>query len=389
LSVFSGGGLWTWLKDYCRSALRPRAPFLAPDKRSLAPIPNEASFAIIGDWGTGTEEAARIAALVEKHKPDYTIHLGDVYYVGNKEFILANCCGIRQRNGYDPVKWPRGRRGSFAMNGNHEAYARDGAYFWWISTYLDQPSSCFFLYNDHWCVLGLDTGYHSEGIPLISWLAERLGWKWLMPSCKLPRPALIWLEETVRPYLTRERGLILLTHHQPCSAFDNEYPDCARQLSNIEGIAGRQVLWFWGHEHRLAAYDFMAAEQIRAYGRCLGHGGMPVERGAPVKTGRENRRLLFYDDRSYDAEHGDVVNDDAPERQTHFGVNGYATLTLRGTQAKMIYVDVSGAEIAAESWTVQQGKVIQGQSVAFGRAVRLQGARMVAAPSAHAQENEW
>jgi len=37
--------------------------------------------AIAGDWGTGTNEAYRVAAGISAFTPDYTIHLGDVYYV--------------------------------------------------------------------------------------------------------------------------------------------------------------------------------------------------------------------------------------------------------------------------------------------------------------------
>jgi hypothetical protein len=37
---------------------------------------------IAGDWGTGTDEARIVAAAMEKSEADFTIHLGDVYYVG-------------------------------------------------------------------------------------------------------------------------------------------------------------------------------------------------------------------------------------------------------------------------------------------------------------------
>ena len=43
----------------------------------------EIRIALAGDWGTGTDEAAQVAALIEAWRPHYSIHLGDIYYVGD------------------------------------------------------------------------------------------------------------------------------------------------------------------------------------------------------------------------------------------------------------------------------------------------------------------
>ncbi|MBV9761185.1 MAG: hypothetical protein JO340_11525 [Acidobacteriaceae bacterium] len=45
---------------------------------------------IAGDWGTGTQEADTIAGLIANKDSDYTIHLGDVYYVGDDDEIQEN-----------------------------------------------------------------------------------------------------------------------------------------------------------------------------------------------------------------------------------------------------------------------------------------------------------
>jgi hypothetical protein len=49
----------------------------------IYPIDDRAKISIAGDWGTGTDEARIVAATMEKSDPDFTIHLGDVYYVGD------------------------------------------------------------------------------------------------------------------------------------------------------------------------------------------------------------------------------------------------------------------------------------------------------------------
>ena len=377
LSIFRPSALWHWFKTYSQGVPQELAEFLVPTTSSIVPVGNNCTMAIAGDWGTGTDEAAIIAEHIRRKAADYTIHLGDVYYVGSREFIDENCRDQKQPNGYEPVKWPYGLVRTFAMNGNHEAYARDRAYFKWIQTDLKQPSSCFALYNDNWCVLGLDTGYNSEGIPWIGWLAEHLGWSWLMPSCKIPDPALNWLDTDCQSILTPQKGIVLLTHHQYYSSFDNEYPNAARQLSRVKGFGNRDLLWMWGHEHRFAGYDLYGTEGVRAFGRCLGHGGMPCDRGKPSKLDRGTRPLQFYDDRSYDPDTQDIVRSNARRDQTVFGINGYAVLQFEGATLKVSYRDIADDEVASEAWVNNKGIVAPKTTTKFGRTVELRGTRLV------------
>jgi hypothetical protein len=203
---------------------------------------------------------------VTRHQPDYTIHLGDTYYVGDKKEI---------RNNFLPNAsfWPYGNVGSFALNGNHEMYSNGYGFFDellpWMGLYHSKPvkqkASYFCLENEHWQIIGLDTGYRSVGIPILELLFSKADL----------RPEIIkWLKEELKVE-DSNRGVVLLTHHQHTSAFDKTYPAAARQLAEVFGK--RKVLWFWGHEHRLALYgQFKTDGGITAYGRCIGHGGMPV-----------------------------------------------------------------------------------------------------------------
>jgi len=379
--------LGEFFKNYSLAAIKRRGPFPAPGEASIVQIPDACTMALAGDWGTGTDEAARIADHMKKSDPDYTIHLGDIYYVGSQESIDENCRGRKQRNGYESVRWPMGKHGSFALNGNHEAYARDGAYFKWIQEDLKQPSSCFVLHNQNWCIIGLDTAYNSEGIPWIGWLADYFGWRWFLPSCKIPDAALKWLETEVQPYLTLEKGLILLSHHQYFSSFDNEYRNAAQQLSRINGFANRDLLWFWGHEHRLSAYDIYGNQGIRAFGRCLGHGGMPVERDAPKLT-RQDRPLQFYDWRSYDPDTRRIIQSNAEKDQSTFGVNGYATFEFTGASLKVSCRDINNEEIASEVWGVNRGNVVVQIPTTFGPMVTLQDKKLTSIGAAASKRGQ-
>src|SRR6202035_5285651 len=74
--------------------------------------------------------------------------------------------------------WTRGKVGSFALLGNHEMYAQGIAFFDHLlhtlgsrdrssRNYGGQKARFFCLENDHWRILGLDTGYHSISKPFI------------------------------------------------------------------------------------------------------------------------------------------------------------------------------------------------------------------------------
>jgi hypothetical protein len=56
-------------------------------------IDDRVKISIAGDWGTGTDEARIVAAAMETSEADFTIHLGDVYYVGDSNEVRENFLG--------------------------------------------------------------------------------------------------------------------------------------------------------------------------------------------------------------------------------------------------------------------------------------------------------
>jgi hypothetical protein len=107
----------------------------------------------------------------------------------------------------------------------------------------------------------------------------------------------------------------------------------------------RHVLWFWGHEHRLMIYkEFGLEGGLRAHGRCIGHGGMPVEYPLPAPVD-EMCPVERMDDRLY------FTNEDL-----RLGMNGFARLTLHGpTRAE--YVDLRGDVFFCEDWKTEGGEL--------------------------------
>jgi hypothetical protein len=339
-------GPWVW--QYISHRIGRRYPFQnyqasAPDQGVYTlEGDGETRIALAGDWATGTDEAAAVSELIVAFNPHYSIHLGDVYYVGDKDEAGENFLGIKNRNNdYEPCLWPAGSHGSFALNGNHEMYALGRAYFEEMlptlgltrnGKPLGQKASYFCLENAHWRIIGLDTGYDSIGWPLLEDIFP--------PACALQSEQIEWLRNVVRLRKDDPRGIILLGHHQCYSRYESWYPKQAEQLA--EFISG-PVLWFWGHEHRLAVYEeFVVPGGIRALGRCIGHGGMPVE---PLPAAKYTQCVVeFVDERTYRSDENLTI-----------GFNGYAQLSLRGNQATVRYVDLRGTHIFREIWAVDNG----------------------------------
>jgi hypothetical protein len=189
---------------------------------------------------------------------------------------------------------------------------------------VNQEASYFCLENDYWRIIGLDTGYNSIGIPLLENVIQ--------PSCGLRQEQIDWINDVVQPEKDK-RGIILLSHHQYYSAFEKAYPKAGEQLSSI---IKRPVLWFWGHEHRMTVYN----KYKNVYGRCIGHGGMPVE----IIDTINDLKYAFTDTRLYPNDEGLSI-----------GYNGYVNLVFNGNTLQVNYMDVHGSQVYKENVFVGNG----------------------------------
>ena len=347
--------MWTWIYHYLKSRFGARHPYpdyKSPETGIYRLQKNGSSSIIIGivsDWATGTKEAKEIGLDLGAKKPDYTIHLGDTYYVGTSEEIDAN---------FIHGNWPRGNTASFALLGNHEMYSRGIAFFNKLlpllglrtgdQVYAGQKAGFFCLENDHWRVLGLDTGYHSvtkvPGLEMLPWFAG---------DCRLDPIVMNWLKNTVKlgdP--ADKRGLLILTHHQYITGFEDEseFQATADQLATLIGHE-RPVVWLWGHEHKLSVFEkVQTGNGITAYGRCIGHGGMPIQlkaadfKPSPDKQG--SSKLVAFDRR----QKGVILH-------TPVGHNGYVLAKIDDEVLLLEYRDEKNA-LLKEIWRVDaEGKI--------------------------------
>jgi hypothetical protein len=235
-------------------------------------IPAGASLALVADWGTGAEPAIQLLNLISLQKPDVFVHLGDIYYSGTPaECETAFKALIDAILRHDKPDLP-----TFTLAGNHDMYCGGVGYYELINKLNKKPTTqsasffCLRSSDEKWQLLGLDTGLHdyspfSVG-PTVTYLEE---------------DELAWHCERIREFSGRT---ILLSHHQPFSAFSTigragqdgqQDPTNPHLMKAFEAFKteGRVVGWFWGHEHALSIYKpFKGIER----GRCIGHGAVPV-----------------------------------------------------------------------------------------------------------------
>jgi hypothetical protein len=304
--------------------------------RSSIPSRTSVQIALLSDWASDTEESDTVAHLVARYAPDYSVHLGDVYFVGTPKEIAENFTAPH-------ASWYYGESGSLALSGNHEMYSNGDAYFNQLlpamyiregDVKISQQAGFFCLENEHWRVIGLDTGYTSVGRPFLEVLSP--------PDCHLRREQLDWLRDVVRlgdPADTR--GIVFLSHHPYISAFRDDYFRPGEQLCEVLGEAARPVLWFWGHDHRLVGYRLgQNKSELQAYGRCIGHGGMPVETKLPVGNS-EFGKIIFYDRR---------IRKQVGRHS--LGYNGFVMLELEGASLRAVYRDLEDTRVLEEEWRV-------------------------------------
>lgn len=208
------------------------------------PVKNKLRIALLSDWGTGLYGAPVCSASIEKDgKFDLLLHLGDVYYSGDKDEVEERFIKF----------WPKVSGAmNRALNANHEMYSGGHGYFEIILPAFQQPTSYFALQNDHWIFIGLDTGYTEH---------------------ELHGKQAAWLHEIAAN--AGDRRLVLFSHHQPYSLFERQGQKLVKQIGRL--LDARCIhAWYWGHEHRCVVYE--PHPQWGVLGRCVGHSGFPYFR---------------------------------------------------------------------------------------------------------------
>lgn len=280
------------------------------DKPAHIELAARTKLAVAGDWGTGywrgeASPSYRVAEALRcpEAPPDWTIHLGDVYYAGTESEEGENLTQI----------WPKGRDGVLLLNSNHEMYSGGFPLFQQAMPKLapqQNQTSYWSAANDDWFLLGLDTAYEATDIYLDGNLgSDNAQTRWLQAiSAKIG-----------------SRKLIVLSHHEPVP-FDGSGPTTV--YSQVTGLLGRTPdFWYWGHLHNVIVYKNLPGG---FQGRCVGHGAIPYGNA----RGLEGNSLIEW----YETEN---ANDPDYKQRV---LNGYIELVLDGPSLEERLIGENGEQ---------------------------------------------
>jgi hypothetical protein len=239
---FDTADLGGWIWGRISTLFHSKHSWLKPPKNP-SPLPDNTRIAIFGDWGSGLYGAPVIASSLKRDgRFQFIIHLGDIYYSGKDSEVQDRFLRL----------WPKTNAVSLALNGNHEMYAGGHGYFDLVLKQFGQSASTFWLQNDKWILVGLDTAYVDFDLTSdqVSWLGKIIS-------------------------QAGNRKIILFSHHQPFSLFETDGLALIKKLKSF--LESQKIFaWYWGHEHRCVLFDQLPSWQM--YGRLIGNGGIPQER---------------------------------------------------------------------------------------------------------------
>ncbi|APR80037.1 Hypothetical protein A7982_05384 [Minicystis rosea] len=251
-----------WISSLINYFRSKRVPFrthdasASPDERGsgVVRVADDITITMVGDWGIGNASSSDIARCMRALHPNYTIHLGDVYYSGTPD---------EERERFTFV-WPAGRDGAFALNSNHEMYAGGEGYFEVALAddkfSLQDRCSYFALENSNNIIFGLDSAYPSHA--------------WLYEKGELDEVQLRFLRKHAKRARDAGKRITVLTHHQPINMDGTLVAPLWEQVTNAVGPG--DLSWYWGHIHGAAVFKPKRLHNgVTIHGRCVGHGGIP------------------------------------------------------------------------------------------------------------------
>jgi len=271
-------------------------------------IKPDAKVAIIGDWGTGTEDAIQLLDQLLGHseKPDVILHLGDIYQSCTQQemednFLTPFNNAFKKANYRVPV---------YSIPGNHDYFA-GGQPFYDMLNKINQPLGddylqeasyfCLQATDNSWQFLGADTGINDpDSYPRVSAPAVKsteLQWH----KDKLQRFPGKTFFMTHHPVIEATYSLSHTQHHSlnPMNIsllkqFGSEFAT-ANSKGNID-------LWFWGHDHYFVPFKsgIPYGQTFIPKGRLLGGSARETHDIQKNSHGRIKNQHLFETDSNGD-----------------------------------------------------------------------------------------
>jgi hypothetical protein len=204
--------------------------------------------AVFGDGGYRGLAQQTVFRLIERQHEaapfQAILHLGDTYHGGSDSemfnHLVVPLAELRNRLTAPPL--------AFSLCGNHDIYSGPDGYRGLVAA-LNQPGRYFAIETTAWRIACLDSSMPAAGA--------------LRFEGQLDPEQLSWLVEKQK---NDPKSLVVFTHHMPRSAWEDPCEKLLRQVRALPGL----VAWYWGHEHRAAAYD--ARKGAKFASGCIGNG---------------------------------------------------------------------------------------------------------------------
>ncbi|WP_298902842.1 metallophosphoesterase [uncultured Psychroserpens sp.] len=318
-------------------------PQIKNNKTPVLP-PLNAKIAIIGDWGTGAWKdgdlpkapAQLVIEGVEALKPDYVIHLGDVYYAGTSNEERNNLLGLLKGKSLGKL---------YTMNSNHEMYdGANGLYDVALESQLfsEQLGRTFFSIDiGDWILVGLDSAYFDDSAlymegSLYKDKKTSYQYKFLNDLSKQGKP------------------IFLMTHHNGIGIKDHNFTVNTKLWDQVkECLDGNMPdMWYWGHVHNGIVYntDKLSFPNTKIpksttgktpQFRCCGHASIPFGNGSGFYTKKGGQKIMrdeleYYSHTPLDASHPTLS-------QRERVLNGFAVIDINGSDIKETFYEVSNA----------------------------------------------
>ena len=253
-------------------------------------FPDNATIAVIGDWGTGMNDALVLLEQIARNfQPDVLLHLGDIYYSGLPSECKAHFTDLIDKAW--PDGGPKPKPLVFTLDGNHDRYAgSNGGYYNLLKSLnqaagKSQPNSYFVARNNFWQFVAMDTSFYDSdpgataaGTALTKLVDQEVPWH----LDKINNNGAN-VDKAANP--NGARGTVLLSHHQLYSftgvgkggdgAPLAVNPNLVNALAPVFHLID---VWLWGHEHNLCIFEpySIGPGKPLPKGRCVGASAVPM-----------------------------------------------------------------------------------------------------------------
>lgn len=246
-------------------------------------LPETCKIALVSDWATGTKSSFAVLKSIATHKPEYFIHLGDVYYSGR--------LSEHKNNLVEPIQRYLPNTRYFTTPGNHDYYSGSKGIKYSLKS-MGQNASYFSLYNSKIQFEGLDTGFNDSNC--FDTLVETAH------NTSVVATENNWHQQRVQVCKNSGRKLCFLSHHMVVSPW-TPAGNIGNKTSPVNPALWEQYssvmtdidLWFYGHDHSFAILDpYTYRGTTLERPRMIGNGSAQY-RENPIDVYNETKPTVF------------------------------------------------------------------------------------------------